>query len=465
VHKWAAFEYRNTYNLGDEIQTIAALRFTPSPSYRIDRDFLAQFTPPENEEVAIIANGWFGHRPENLSVQPRVTPLMISVHFSNNIGLGTLGLSATDAIRQPAMVDYLNRWGPIGARDMATYKFLQRLGVNTYFSGCLTLTLQRSPEIKQQDYVLCVDVPDECISNIRRRTPREIILQSPGNFRETIPAARFERAGELLKLYQRAHCVVTTRLHCALPCLAYDVPVLLLDTAQDQQRFSGLNNFLRHCDVATFLAHRINFDFEVPEPNAHDYLGLRQELISTIHSFVANPGAFHASRGPSREAHYNTLWSLYRDIRCRNERAAADLVAREAEVSALREEIARNASELRLREGASQAEVSALREEIARNASELKVLREGVSRLTEQLGAITAVHEALLHSTSWRLTAPLRHLMRTSPTLHTILRRVVELGRRAVTLRWPRPRSKRPVALSVMETVFPTELSLPSDRS
>lgn len=110
--KWAAFQYRNTYNLGDEIQTIAALQFTPEPSYRIDRDFLAQFTPPESDDVAIIVNGWFSHCAENFCVQPRLTPLLISLHFSSSVGLGALGISATDALRQPAMIDYLNRWAP-----------------------------------------------------------------------------------------------------------------------------------------------------------------------------------------------------------------------------------------------------------------------------------------------------------------------------------------------------------------
>src|SRR5262245_27059938 len=142
--RWAAFEYRNTYNLGDEIQTIAALQFTPEPSYRIDRDFLAQFTPPENEDVAIIVNGWISHSTENFCVQPRVIPLLISLHFSRSVGMGALGIRATDVLRQPAVIDYLNSWGPVGARDMATFEVLRDLGVNAYFSGCLTLTLQRS---------------------------------------------------------------------------------------------------------------------------------------------------------------------------------------------------------------------------------------------------------------------------------------------------------------------------------
>jgi hypothetical protein len=47
MHKWAAFEYRNTSNIGDEIQTIAALQFTPEPTYHIDRDFLSHLAHPK----------------------------------------------------------------------------------------------------------------------------------------------------------------------------------------------------------------------------------------------------------------------------------------------------------------------------------------------------------------------------------------------------------------------------------
>jgi hypothetical protein len=401
--KWAAFQYRNTYNLGDEIQTIATLQFTPEPSYRIDRDFLAQFTPQESEDVAIIVNGWFSHRPENFCVQPRITPLLISLHFSSCVGLGALGISATDALRQPAMIDYLNSWGPVGARDMATYELLRDLGVNAYFSGCLTLTLQRSSQCDQQDYILCVDVPDECVSYIRRRTDRPMILETAMNFRDTTPVARFLRAQELLDLYQRAHCVVTTRLHCALPCLAYDVPVWLLDTAPDQERFRGLNELVRHCDVASFLVGGTHFDFDRPEPNSHEHLALRQELASTVRSFVTNPTSFHVSRAHWAETHYKTLWSLYRDMRVRSDKAVADLALQ-------------------------QSEVIALRQEVARHAHEMMDVRECAARLGDQLAAIAARHQDVLTSRSWRLTAPLRHLKGALRALGAFLRRVARWG-------------------------------------
>jgi hypothetical protein len=135
---------------------------------------------------------------ENFIVQPRVTPLLISVHFSNFVSFGQLGISGTEAIRQPPMIDYLNRWGPAVPPDMATYELLQGLGLDAYFSGCLTLPLQRSPKIERQDYILCVDVPDECISYIRQRTQRRIVIQTAANTRDTSPAARFERAHEQL---------------------------------------------------------------------------------------------------------------------------------------------------------------------------------------------------------------------------------------------------------------------------
>ena len=44
--------------------------------------------------------------------------------------------------------------------------------------------------------------------------------------------------------YARAELVITTRLHAALPCLAFNTPVILINKRFDNERFKGLYELL-----------------------------------------------------------------------------------------------------------------------------------------------------------------------------------------------------------------------------
>ena len=61
--KYGLFEY-TTENIGDEIQSIAARRFLPSVDYYFNRDSIDD-TDTGADEVKLIMNGWYTHKPEN----------------------------------------------------------------------------------------------------------------------------------------------------------------------------------------------------------------------------------------------------------------------------------------------------------------------------------------------------------------------------------------------------------------
>ena len=102
-------------------------------------------------------------------------------------------------------------------------------------------------------------------------------------------AQRCAKACRLISLYAHAKCVVTTRLHCALPCLALATPVLFINTAPDQYRLSGLIELMRSCTVDTFAAGSPDFDFDRPAPNSGAHMRLREALIARLETFVGAP--------------------------------------------------------------------------------------------------------------------------------------------------------------------------------
>ncbi|MER2267826.1 polysaccharide pyruvyl transferase family protein [Methylobacterium oxalidis] len=293
VRKFAALDYDDadtfvSINLGDEIQTIAARRFLPQVDTYINRENLRN--PPINEPHKIILNGWFMHRPENWPPSEMLDPLLISIHITNIDPVDDFwnwnSVSATQSMLSGASKEYFHKKGPVGARDTATLRLLQEAGVDAYFSGCVTLTLPaRDPKI-QQDIIYCVDVPDSVRKHIEFIAESDVAETTHFN-QETDGTARFQLASELLERYSSARGVVTTRLHCALPCLAMGVPVLLLDTAADAYRFDGLRDLLR-CALPHDV---INGEFDgwlsqLPA-NGEQHLPIRDALVKRISDFIA----------------------------------------------------------------------------------------------------------------------------------------------------------------------------------
>lgn len=283
--KYGLLVYHNSGNLGDEIQSIAARRFLPRVDITIDRDRLNEFNSSDGEAVSVITNCWFGHRPENWPPSSDIAPLLISMHISSKPGLGTTKIPASKFVLHEEMVSYLRR-GQVGARDLHTLKLLEDSGVPSYFSGCVTLTLQRSADIKRRELVIVNDLPDSVVAHVRKHSRYPILLTSHADWHTSDSELRFTKAQALLNHYQSAVCVITSRLHCALPCLAFGTPVFVVDTFKDQTRYAGLNNFYRHCSVDEFLSGKSRIDINHPEPNSDEFLSFRSSLEQRISDFI-----------------------------------------------------------------------------------------------------------------------------------------------------------------------------------
>jgi Polysaccharide pyruvyl transferase len=275
----------STYNLGDQIQSIAARRFLPGIDYYIDREALDEFHPSENEQVKVIMNGWYCHRADKWPPSPSIDPLLISIHISDYLGEGS-GLRASEAFAEsPAVIRYFQQHGPVGARDHGTLELLRTWGIYSYFSGCLTLTLERPEVERESDLVVLCDVPDAVAAIVDGTKLLQVQRTAHRNEKTKGIEARFGQAQALVDIYARAGCVVTTRLHCALPCLAMGTPVLFLDTAPGTYRFSGLIDLVHHCSVERFVSGNFAYELAAPPPNPTAHLPLRQALVDRARTF------------------------------------------------------------------------------------------------------------------------------------------------------------------------------------
>jgi len=277
--------YTDTLNLGDEIQSIAARRFLPSIDHYINREMLSGFSPPDGAPVGLVMNGWFCHHPENWPPSDAVVPLLVGLHITQERS-SRGGRSAKDAMLGHPAVKYLRGFGPVGARDLGTLAMLRASGVDSYFSGCLSLTLSRPPVERDENLVVMNEVPPAVARHIRATSGKRVIGTNhacPWNDM----VKRFEAAETLLAVYAGAGCVVTSRLHCALPCVAMGTPVFLLDVQRDRYRFAGLEDFFHHGTAADFIAGAANYDVDRPPPNPQTHLPYRAALTARMERFVS----------------------------------------------------------------------------------------------------------------------------------------------------------------------------------
>lgn len=284
--KYGLMYYKSTDNLGDDIQTYAAMKFLPHIDYYVDRENLSCFVPDKKEYVSMIMNGWFIHNKLAWPPSPYINPLLVSMHFKvlEDTDVGDAYLKDYGGI-------YLKQYGPVGARDFETIKRLEKNNIDAYFSGCMTLTLEKFCKIKKKKKICLVDVSNEIISKVRENTNYEIeVLSHTLNSKETEKKSingRMNDVEKILKKYQESKLVITTRLHVALPCLTLGTPVILIHKEVfDEDRLGTFFNFFTNYIDEDFLKMDIKQILDKPKKNSKEFLKIKKEIKKRCKDFI-----------------------------------------------------------------------------------------------------------------------------------------------------------------------------------
>ncbi len=239
--------YKDTYNIGDDIQTLAATQLLGNVDEYFDRETLHLY---DGEQTDVLMNGYFMAQPKNWPPSDKINPHFISFHISAY-------KDCEKYMLDDSSVSYYKKNGPIGCRDKETMHRLQAKGVDAFFSSCVTLTLQvdnknlpDSGEILFVDPFLKMNSDDYTNHMIEKMVPDSlkskvaIIKHDMPEITSMSLDERLDKAQKLLERYKRASLVFTSRIHCALPCLAIGTPVYFMDVGYDRvnarKRFDGI---------------------------------------------------------------------------------------------------------------------------------------------------------------------------------------------------------------------------------
>jgi polysaccharide pyruvyl transferase len=223
--RYCSLQYSRSDNLGDEIQSLAAEQYLPRIDGFVDRDVGLHAV---SESTFVILNGWFKHGPQHWRndaahcwpPSQKVHPAFLGFHI------------AFPDLLADRFLDYYRTWAPIGCRDRGTMEMLQERGVDAYFSRCLTLTFPKREKEPSNGRVYIVE-GQERIS--RHLIPKELAREAVYRNHYISPEHNDDNtlkrkwAEGLLREYESdARLVITNLLHCAMPCLAMQVPVVFL---------------------------------------------------------------------------------------------------------------------------------------------------------------------------------------------------------------------------------------------
>lgn len=227
--------FQNSFNLGDEIQTLAVSRLVPRVDGYVSREALDQV----QQVCTVPMNGYFlntAHWPPSSTVNP----VFFSFHAA---------AEAQAVLCSPQSLEYLRRWQPIGCRDQGTLQLLVAHGVKAFYSRCLTLTLPRREQAPENGQVFIVGLSRAACRAVPRSLRREAVYVDQARVRLPVgdSGLKLALASELLEQYrQRARLVITSKIHCAMPCIAMGIPVVFLydDTKRDDYRVQIMEEFL-----------------------------------------------------------------------------------------------------------------------------------------------------------------------------------------------------------------------------
>ena len=270
----AVLSYPNSNNLGDFIQSEAVKQYFKNQIVQeLDRDQLHIYNGPK---VFMFMNGWFMEKPNNWPPSNKIKPIFLSFH---------LNPKSKKKMLSETGIKYLKKYQPIGCRDIYTQKILSNYGIDTYFSACLTLTLKRDnfiPKNSKRQGILVISPMERLISKNFDESSYALktVLNKIKTFKKNrqyskamkrlnfflskqkdqayfksqlLDPKKFsekERSNEAIKQLRdiaKAKLVITSRIHSALPAVAFGTPVLFisdgLEHINQKSRLQGMERF------------------------------------------------------------------------------------------------------------------------------------------------------------------------------------------------------------------------------
>lgn len=238
-------------NLGDDIQTLAALRWLGLPE-------TAESVVPRDvphawpiSSVALLC-GWYARCPDLGASRVVVCGMHLNSHLlSDDIASGRMARLGNAVRRQGCAA---------GARDLATKRILEAQGIRAVWSGCPTQTLPAPASPRREvGLSLAIDAPAPDAS-------WTVITHRLAALHDAAINQRLAEAAHAIERLERAQRVRTSRLHAWLPALAIGVPDVRLHFTTRPLNPGRWSGFPANLPSAAGWSHQSRYLASLPPP-------------------------------------------------------------------------------------------------------------------------------------------------------------------------------------------------------
>ena len=228
-------------NIGDDIQTIGAINILREicgdklELVYIDRENISEFYAPE--PVVTIMQWWWMHNTASWPPSSSIEPIFIGFHVSHKF--------RNFITQNPDSLNYFKDHEPIWCRDEMSYQFFTKKWIRAYLSGCLSIFQVPQTTSLNRDTIFLVDAP-EVLSFLPADITNNVVSLSHrigfNNLNERLSVGQ-----KLIDLYfSRGKIIITSKLHCALPCIAMGLSVIVLSHKKTDDRLDLLKLFTKN---------------------------------------------------------------------------------------------------------------------------------------------------------------------------------------------------------------------------
>lgn len=221
------------------------------------------------------------------------------------LGISIVHKSVADGLR-------MQNFQPIGCRDFHTWKELTGCGLEAYMAGCLTITWPKREKSDKQNKIFIVDVSDHVYEKIPENIRAEAIKVSHIHYSDECMGE--EGARKIYKKYRDEAClVITSRIHCAQPCLAMGIPVIFIYDVCSF-RYDVIRQYIPVYSLETM--DQVNWAPRIPKLETHKKMMLQNAAARVLEAKKRYEELCQISdfylRGNPIEQEVDSVWAFQR---------------------------------------------------------------------------------------------------------------------------------------------------------
>ena len=240
---------RTNINIGDYLQFMAIsnlykrMRVPAEDIYYIGQKDTIDY---RGEEILLPINNSIHLflQDGKIAISPHITPVFLGVVITT----ANRDYDIDAFLQDKHNHDYFLSHSPVGCRDEATYAYFMKYDIPAYINGCLTATFPKAEKLSGES-IIFADAPKNLLKWVPNNILDANILFTTQQFQFNEEAIKdyhkiFDFVRAKYEYYmQNARLIITSRLHVALPCAAFGIPVVLAKDIVDT-RFSFIEQYL-----------------------------------------------------------------------------------------------------------------------------------------------------------------------------------------------------------------------------